>query len=132
VNEDSCQAKSEYGGFALGQLIIGCLIANAIPFFDSLLGLIGGLLSAPISFGFPVLFYLGALARLNETSNSGGGVVPSVGDRSFGGGSGLEEEERRRSTKEEVADVGEEQLGRFVVASCLSSSYFDEEVSFNS
>ena len=50
---------------ALCQLVVGCLIANAIPFFDSLLGLIGGLLSAPISFGFPVLFYLGALARLD-------------------------------------------------------------------
>ena len=61
---------------ALCQLIVGCLIANAIPFFDSLLGLIGGLLSAPISFGFPVLFYLGALARLD-----------GIGRNQIGGGS---------------------------------------------
>ena len=59
VDEETFRAKIEYSCFALWQLIVGCLIANAIPFFDSLLGLIGGLLSAPISFGFPILFYLG-------------------------------------------------------------------------
>ena len=43
--------------------MLGYVVANAVPFFDALLGLVGGLLSAPISFGLPVVFYLGAVAR---------------------------------------------------------------------
>ena len=60
-----------------------------------LLGLIGGLLSAPISFGFPVLFYLGALARVDDIGHnriSGGFGVGSVSNsvRSFGVGSDMD------------------------------------------
>ena len=35
VDEETSRAKIEYGSFALCQLVVGCLIANAIPFFDS-------------------------------------------------------------------------------------------------
>ena len=47
-------------------LLSGCLlvsswiIANAVPFFDNLTGIIGALLLAPISFIIPCLFYLKA------------------------------------------------------------------------
>mmetsp|Transcript_3426 Transcript_3426/g.10560 ORF Transcript_3426/g.10560 Transcript_3426/m.10560 type:complete len:83 (+) Transcript_3426:161-409(+) len=38
-------------------------VTNAVPFFEPLLGLIGGLLSGPINFLLPVALYLGALCR---------------------------------------------------------------------
>ncbi len=71
VDEASWAARVQYGGFALGQLFVGYFVANAIPFFDTLLGLIGGLLSAPISYGLPVMFYLGAVAKVRGHSRGG-------------------------------------------------------------
>lgn len=63
VEEKSCSAHLQYGAIALVMLVAGYVFANLIPFFDEMLGLIGGLLAGPISFLFPVLFFFGAMKK---------------------------------------------------------------------
>merc|ERR1712113_964852 len=43
-------------------LFLGFLVANAVPFFDAFLGLVGAMLSAPIAFAFPVILYVAAVS----------------------------------------------------------------------
>jgi len=53
----------KHGGCGVGMLCFGYIVANAVPFFSQLLGIIGGLLAGPINFLFPAVFYLTALGR---------------------------------------------------------------------
>eukprot|EP00408_Alexandrium_pacificum_P018511 CAMPEP_0171185294 /NCGR_PEP_ID=MMETSP0790-20130122/16228_1 /TAXON_ID=2925 /ORGANISM="Alexandrium catenella, Strain OF101" /LENGTH=509 /DNA_ID=CAMNT_0011650313 /DNA_START=39 /DNA_END=1568 /DNA_ORIENTATION=+ len=52
-----------HGGFGVAMLAFGFVVANAVPFFSQLLGLIGGLLAGPINFLIPIALYLAALGR---------------------------------------------------------------------
>ena len=46
-------------------------VANALPFFDELLAIIGGLLGGPICFLLPIAFWVGALERVRgDNTNS--------------------------------------------------------------
>lgn len=61
--------------FGISMLAFGFCVANAIPFFDDLLGLLGGFLSGPINFLLPILFYFGSLLR-SMSENEPEGAVP--------------------------------------------------------
>eukprot|EP01062_Namystynia_karyoxenos_P062754 TRINITY_DN55629_c0_g1_i1.p1 TRINITY_DN55629_c0_g1~~TRINITY_DN55629_c0_g1_i1.p1 ORF type:complete len:517 (+),score=122.48 TRINITY_DN55629_c0_g1_i1:107-1552(+) len=61
----SSKAHLQWAALGCGQLVFCYLVANLIPFFSDLLGLIGGLLSAPIGYILPCVLYVLAL-RLNE------------------------------------------------------------------
>lgn len=52
-----------HGSWGVAMLTFGYLVANAVPFFSQLLGLIGGLLAGPINFLIPIVFYLTAFGR---------------------------------------------------------------------
>jgi len=60
AQEAGLVAHAEYAACACVLLVISYFIANVIPFFSDLLGLIGGLLSGPTSFLLPIAFYIGA------------------------------------------------------------------------
>jgi len=54
-------------------LQVACfLVANAVPFFSEFLGLVGGLLSGPISFLLPMVLYRRALAQRPDTGATQG------------------------------------------------------------
>jgi len=53
----------KHSSWSIAMLAVGFLIANAIPFFSQMLGLIGGLLAGPINFVLPIILYLAALRR---------------------------------------------------------------------
>ena len=63
VDEKTPVAHLQYAGCALVMLACGYVFTNLIPFFDAMLGLIGGLLAGPISFLLPIAFYLAAKFR---------------------------------------------------------------------
>jgi len=52
-----------HGSWGVAMLIVGYIVANAVPFFNQLLGLLGGLLGGPINFLLPIFLYLVALGR---------------------------------------------------------------------
>jgi len=54
------RAQAEFAACVVFLLVVGWIIANSVPFFSDLLALIGSLLSGPISFIFPIAFWLGA------------------------------------------------------------------------
>lgn len=54
---------SKHGGFGFAILVFGYLIANAVPFFSQLLGLIGGFLGGPINFMLPLYMFVAARGR---------------------------------------------------------------------
>lgn len=56
--EGGCRAHFEHMGFALVVLAGGWVMANAVPYFSQFLGLLGGLLSGPISFLLPIAFFV--------------------------------------------------------------------------
>merc|ERR1712060_423641 len=56
-------AYAKHGSFGFAMLVFGYLVANAVPFFSQLLGLIGGFLGGPINFLFPIYMYLAAAGR---------------------------------------------------------------------
>ena len=60
VDEKSTIAHLQYALCALVMLVCGYVFTNLIPFFDDMLGLIGGILGGPISFLLPIAFYLAA------------------------------------------------------------------------
>ena len=47
---------------SIGQLLLGYVVANAVPFFADFQAFLGALMGAPVLFGFPALFYLRASA----------------------------------------------------------------------
>ena len=60
-----------------GCIVCACVIANVIPFFSDLQGLIGSLLGAPIVFGWPSLYYL--LMNKKESGGSWTETFKSIG-----------------------------------------------------
>merc|ERR1711972_287551 len=56
-------AYAKHGSFGFAMLVFGYLVANAVPFFSQLLGLIGGFLGGPINFLFPIYMFCAALGR---------------------------------------------------------------------
>jgi len=85
ANKRSVLAYTKHGSFGLAMLVFGFLVANAVPFFSQLLGLIGGFLGGPINFLFPIYMYLAAVGRhkqalLEAKSLSNLGAVESDGD----------------------------------------------------
>jgi len=71
-------------GFFL--LVIGFLVSNSIPFFELLMGLIGGLLGGPINFLIPIFLYLIALTKYSDPSGSD--PARALLSKDKGGGSG--------------------------------------------
>lgn len=65
------RAHLEYAACSVALLVVAFFIANAIPFFDDLLGLIGGFFSGPISFIFPMMFFAGAQRYATPTNTKG-------------------------------------------------------------
>lgn len=63
ANKRSVSAYAKHGGFGFAMLVFGYFVANAVPFFSQLLGLIGGFLGGPINFLFPIYLYLAAVGR---------------------------------------------------------------------
>jgi amino acid permease len=63
---DSRRARIEYALWALMLLALGSVVAQAVPFFNLLLGLIGGLLAAPTSFLLPAFLYFAALTNSDK------------------------------------------------------------------
>jgi len=60
----------KHGGWGIALLVFAALVANAVPFFSQLLGLIGGFLSGPINFVLPMILYLLAVGR-HELASTG-------------------------------------------------------------
>lgn len=73
----SWRARGVYAACGAGLLVLSVLLSLALPCFNLFLGLVGGLLAAPISYLFPVVFYLGALGR------AGAGTSGDVRQRSL-------------------------------------------------
>jgi len=65
VDRRTMPSYAKHGGWGVAMLAFGYLVANSIPFFSQLLGLIGGLLSGPINFIFPLFIYAVAQGRLS-------------------------------------------------------------------
>ena len=64
----SNKGKIHWLTITVGYIIVAWVLANIIPFFEDLQGLIGALLGAPIVFGWPSLYYLLANRRENGAS----------------------------------------------------------------
>merc|ERR1712216_358842 len=58
-------------------LCLGYVVTNIVPFFNSFVGLIGALLSAPIAFALPVLLYIRAVSADYERSSQLATIVRS-------------------------------------------------------
>jgi amino acid permease len=76
---DGYRAHAEYVVCAIVVLAGGAVLANAIPFFSQLLGLLGGLLSGPISFLLPMLLFAGAAYLPERHSRHGSLSKASMG-----------------------------------------------------
>lgn len=63
---DTIRARVEYALWALCLLGLGAVVAQSVPFFSLLLGLIGGLLAAPTSFLLPACLYFAALTNSDK------------------------------------------------------------------
>lgn len=63
------RAHVEYAGCTLGVLLTGGTIAICMPFFSEFQGLVGGLLSGPVSFLLPMMFYIGAQQQNKRASS---------------------------------------------------------------
>jgi len=88
---EGLRAHLEYAACAIVVLVGNALCALSIPFFSDLLGLLGGLLSGPISYLLPIAFFVGTCRREKrvtqgpETVETGGNaeiVDPSSIERS--------------------------------------------------
>lgn len=55
-----------WGAITFTMLALSWLIANAVPFFSELMGIIAALSTAPLTFGFPALFYIVSQLRLKH------------------------------------------------------------------
>jgi hypothetical protein len=64
VNEESWRARIEYASCALFLTFAGSGVALVMPYFDDFLSLTGALLSGPISFLLPMIFFVGTLRRI--------------------------------------------------------------------
>lgn len=67
VEECSFRARLEHAACATSLVVGGFFTANAIPFFNEFLGIIGGLLSGPISFLLPIFFFLATRSGAGST-----------------------------------------------------------------
>jgi len=54
------RAHLEYAMCSMTLMVTGALLANVVPFVMQFMGLVGGLLSGPVSFFLPMAFYIGA------------------------------------------------------------------------
>jgi hypothetical protein len=66
----TCVSYLKHGSWGVAMLAFGWTIANAIPFFSQLLGIIGGLFAGPINFLLPILLYLLALGHNLEAATN--------------------------------------------------------------
>jgi len=96
-------AKSYFKHSFIGvvMLVSGFLLANAIPFFSQLLGLIGGLLAGPINFLLPIGFYVAALGQ-----HLHGSEAQHSGDMSSLAGEALPAVSFQRPAGRKVAELG--------------------------
>jgi len=74
VDRRTVASYLRHGGCGVAMLTFGYLVANAVPFFSQLLGIIGGLLAGPINFIGPICLYLVALGRDLHLREASGGV----------------------------------------------------------
>eukprot|EP00403_Amphidinium_massartii_P034622 CAMPEP_0178443038 /NCGR_PEP_ID=MMETSP0689_2-20121128/38585_1 /TAXON_ID=160604 /ORGANISM="Amphidinium massartii, Strain CS-259" /LENGTH=543 /DNA_ID=CAMNT_0020066825 /DNA_START=72 /DNA_END=1699 /DNA_ORIENTATION=+ len=72
VDAKTCKSYLNYSCISVAMLLLGYFVANAVPFFNQLLGLMGGLFAGPINFLLPILFYLVALGRKMQAAASQG------------------------------------------------------------
>jgi len=57
VNDLGWRGKLEWFGCTTSVVVLSFVIANAIPFFEELTSLVGGLLVPSLNLIFPILFY---------------------------------------------------------------------------
>merc|ERR1712007_100571 len=74
-------AHAEYAAYSLILLLAGFGVAVCVPFFEDLMGLTGALLSAPISYALPMIFYAAARAGAEARRRSKGLAPGTVGLR---------------------------------------------------
>lgn len=72
----------KHGGWGVAMLAFGFLVANAVPFFSQLLGIIGGLLGGPINFLFPLFLFVAAQGRHAAAFPQAGAVESSSSEQS--------------------------------------------------
>lgn len=63
VDSTTISSYFRHGAWGFLMLCFSFLVANAVPFFSQLLGLIGGLLAGPVNFLLPMALYLVAKGR---------------------------------------------------------------------
>lgn len=63
LDADTAISYLKNASWGCGMLVFGYIVANVFPFFYQLMGLIGGLLAAPINFLVPIALYLTAIGR---------------------------------------------------------------------
>lgn len=51
VDKDNITARAQWGVISIISLLLAFFIANSIPFFEDVQGVIGSLLGAPVMFG---------------------------------------------------------------------------------
>mmetsp|Transcript_66850 Transcript_66850/g.178302 ORF Transcript_66850/g.178302 Transcript_66850/m.178302 type:complete len:460 (+) Transcript_66850:33-1412(+) len=85
VQGRTIRLRLTYAGLALAMLGMECVVGLLIPSFSLLLGLIGALFAGPISYLFPVLFYVGAVRLSDGDSGSEGLSMAAVPQGSWDG-----------------------------------------------
>lgn len=58
VDRGTAAERRQWLGISSAVLCLTWLIANSVPFFGSLMGVIGALTTAPLTFGCPALFFI--------------------------------------------------------------------------
>jgi amino acid permease len=66
VDQGSRRERWQWFGISLGLALVSFFIANGIPFFSSLMGLIGACSTAPLTFAFPALMAVKGRALLQD------------------------------------------------------------------
>jgi hypothetical protein len=70
IHKGSKTSYLKHGCFGSAMLAFSYLVANAVPFFNELVGLIGGFLGGPINFLFPIALFLVARGRKATMRNT--------------------------------------------------------------
>ena len=91
VNAHTWTGAVHHACFSFGLLLFSFVVANAIPFFDNLTGVIGALLLAPISLIMPCLLYLAADHREPGAPAVPAAAATAQAPAAAGGGRSLED-----------------------------------------
>ena len=76
VDTASIPEKLQWFSISVGMLVVSWIVANSIPFFHLMMGIVAACTTAPLTFGFPAYFYWHDMRRRARSlrSRRGGGT----------------------------------------------------------